>query len=115
MGDEKNLDQMIYRYLLGELTEQEQTRVEKRYFKDPDFLKKVQSARDDLVDAYVSNQMPSPQRRSFERQLEENPALRSRVEFAKVLLQRVDAEQEEDDESHNTNLDGRSGARTGRK
>jgi anti-sigma factor RsiW len=79
-------DEEIIRYILGEMSEQEQTAIEVRYFEDRPFLADVQSVRDDLVDAYVRSELPASRRRRLEQRMKEIPSLRKRVDFARTLL-----------------------------
>ena len=97
MRNGKTQDDQIVRYILGEMSGEEQDAIEARYFDDDAFLKNVQSARDDLVDAYVRGKLPARRRRNLERRMKENPALRSRVAFAETLLRAVDGARGEGD------------------
>ncbi len=76
---------LVIRYILGELTENEQTQVEEKYFADEEFLQEVRAARDDLVDAYVRGKLSEADRLRFEKRMNEVPSLRAKVEFAEVL------------------------------
>lgn len=78
------------RYLLGELSEEEQSRLEERYFADPAFFHAVRARRDDLIDAYLRGELSPHERERFETHLMASPHLRERVEFARALIETVD-------------------------
>src|SRR5262245_46647800 len=80
------------RYVLGELSEEEQQRIEEIYFTDPAFLQDLLAARNELVDAYVEGNLNSAERGRFEDKLRLSPALVEKVEFTKALFQLLDSE-----------------------
>src|SRR5579863_5038321 len=57
---------MLVRYLLGELTEQEQEPIEERYMFEERFAEMRAEVEMDLVDAYVSGSLTAAQRHDFE-------------------------------------------------
>ena len=75
----------IVRYLLGDLTEQEQIEVEDRAFSDPQFLQYVQAVEADLIDDYVRVGLSESERRRFERRFMASHERREKVEFARAL------------------------------
>jgi anti-sigma factor RsiW len=82
--------QMDYAYLLGELTEEEQSRLEEEYFADPAFFQEVRARRDDLIDAYLRGELSPDERARFETYFMATPRRRERVEFARTLVKTVD-------------------------
>src|SRR5215472_7016895 len=76
---------LLVKYLLGNLTEEEQARVEDRAFADPDCLSALETAEADLIDAYVRGGLPQADRRGFERRFLTSPRRRSKVEFARAF------------------------------
>jgi hypothetical protein len=80
---------LVSRYLLGELSGEQLTLVEERYFTEPSFLRLVETVEDDLIDAYVRNEMPPPKRRLFEHHFLASPGRRERMWQANALLQRL--------------------------
>jgi hypothetical protein len=84
---ESSRTETITRYLLGELSDEERTRLEEQYFADADLSHEVQAVRDDLVDAYVRGRLPRRERERFEKYFMASPRRRERVEFAAALLQ----------------------------
>jgi hypothetical protein len=85
------VDEVLVKYLLGNLTEEEQARVEDQAFADPDYLGALEAAEADLIDAYVRGELAQADRRGFECRFLTSPQRRSKVEFARALA-RVTAE-----------------------
>jgi len=84
------LEQIATRYLLGELSEQEQAALEERYFRDPNVFDRVLQVESELVDAYARGQLSTEMRERFEQFYLKHPSRRNRVEFAKSLTTRID-------------------------
>jgi hypothetical protein len=82
---------LLVKYLLGDLSQEEQVQVEDRAFADPDYLVVLQAVEVDLIDAYVNDELSGAQRRGFERQFLVSPERRRKVAFARDLA-RVAAE-----------------------
>src|SRR5687768_13132328 len=78
-------DSRLTRYLLGELPEEEQTRLEEEYFNSPDALEKLAAAEDELIDDYVDGRLEGDRRKRFEQRLATSPERWQRVEFARQL------------------------------
>lgn len=88
------LEQITKRYLLGELSEQEQATLEERYFHDPEFFNQVLQIESELVDAYARNRLSAEMRERFEQSYLKHPSRRQRVEFARALTTRIDQREE---------------------
>jgi len=90
----KRIDEtLLVRYLLGDLPEEEQVRVEDRAFSDAEYLAALEGVEADLIDAWVRGDLAPSQRPAFESQFLTSPARRRKVEFARALA-RVAAELE---------------------
>jgi len=87
----------IMQYLLGELSEEEQSRLEERYFADPAFFQELRASRDDLIDAYLRGQLSEEERARFEKYFMATPRRRERVEFARTLMREFDQPHESGD------------------
>jgi hypothetical protein len=87
------LKQITTRYLLGELSEQEQAALEERYFRDPIVFSEVLQVESELVDAYARGQLSAEMRERFEQSYLKHPSRRNRVEFARALTTRIDERQ----------------------
>jgi len=84
------LEQIATRYLLGELSEQEQAALEEKYFSDPQAFNQVLRVESELVDRYARGQLSTELRERFEQSYLKHPARRQRAEFAKALTTRID-------------------------
>ena len=80
-------DQQAIKYLLGELSEAEQARLEERFFHDAELSELLSEAEDDLIDRYVRKELSARDRECFERHLLISERRREKVEFARALLQ----------------------------
>jgi anti-sigma factor RsiW len=78
-------DLLLVQYLLGNLSPEEQARIEDRTFADPDYLATLQAVEVDLIDAYVNGELSPADRRGFERQFLVSPERRKKVAFARDL------------------------------
>lgn len=85
MAANLNNDKLIARYLLGELSEEQQIEIEDRAFSDPEFVAQITAVEDDLIDEYVRREMPESQRRQFETRFLASESRRKRVEFARAM------------------------------
>jgi hypothetical protein len=85
MRSQRNNETWQVKYLLGNLTEEEQVQVEDRAFADADYLSGLEATEADLIDAYVRGELSQSDRRSFELRFLTSPERRRKVEFAKAL------------------------------
>ena len=94
MRSESIDEAVLVKYLLGNLSESDQAKVEDRVFADADYLAALEASEADLIDTYVRGGLSQPDRRAFEQRFLTSPNRRSRVEFARALA-RVAAESTE--------------------
>lgn len=73
------------RYLLGKLPAGETARLEESYFADDSIFDEIETAEDELVDAYARGSLSSEDRKLFGQKLSSSKRLAERVEFAKLL------------------------------
>jgi hypothetical protein len=85
MAADLNNEKLIARYLLGELSEEQQVEIEDRAFADKEYLASITSVENDLIDEYVRHELSDADRRKFETRFLASPERRKRVEFAKAL------------------------------
>lgn len=85
-------EDLMRRYLLGDLPEAEQETLEQTYFADEERLAEVWEVENQLVDDYVRGRLPRAERDQFERYCLSTPFYQERVAFANGLLKSVDAE-----------------------
>jgi len=81
--------QLIVRYLLGDLPEEEQARVEDRAFADREYSRSIEDAENDLIDDYVRGALSNAERRQFERRFLASAERQKKVEFARALARIV--------------------------
>src|SRR5262245_21203041 len=86
MRNEAFDEQLIARYLLGDLPEEEQIRLEERAFRDPECLRNVAAVENDLTDEYVRGGLSDRERRQFESRFLASPRRRQNLEFARALV-----------------------------
>jgi hypothetical protein len=98
-------DDLIRRYILRELAEEEQQRVEERLMTDDAFFERLKIAEDELVDEYLGGELPRSERERFElsflttreghQQVSFNTALRRYVSAARPVepIERVQPRQ----------------------
>jgi hypothetical protein len=79
-------ENLIRRYLLGELNEQELAQVERRTMTDDDFFNQVQLMESELTEAYVSGELNEPERGTFEQRFLTTSAGRQNVYFNQAFL-----------------------------
>jgi hypothetical protein len=94
MGSERVDEELLVKYLLGNLPETEEVQVEDRAFADANYLGALEAAEADLIDSYVRGGLSQSERRAFERRFLSSPNRWSKVEFARALA-RVTAESTE--------------------
>jgi flagellar biosynthesis GTPase FlhF len=83
-ADLKN-QELIARYLLGDLAENQQIDIEDRAFRDEDYRQNIMAVENDLIDEYVRNELSESQRGLFESRFLRSDGRRRRVEFARAL------------------------------
>src|SRR5262245_6363851 len=91
MPSEPTDEMLLVKYLLGDVSPEEQIRVEDRAFADPDYLLALEATEVDLIDAYVHGELTAAERRGFERRFLVSPQRLKKVAFARDLA-RVAAE-----------------------
>jgi hypothetical protein len=82
-------DDLLRRYLLGELAEDERERLQAAYFDDDALFARLLAAEDDLIDAYARGTLTGARRRRFEQRFGQAPDHRRRLGFARALRHAV--------------------------
>jgi hypothetical protein len=85
----ENNEDLLARYLLGQLREPEQERIEQAYLADAEWQERLTVAEDELIDGYVRGTLAEEARRAFEKHFLNVPRRRERIAFAKALQQLV--------------------------
>jgi hypothetical protein len=79
-------DKRLTDYLLGNLPEVEETRLEEEYLANPDAQNRLLIAEDELVDAYVQGGLSAGERKQLEERFLASPRGRQKLEVAKSLM-----------------------------
>jgi hypothetical protein len=85
MTEEKIETGTIVKYLLGALSEQEQTQVQERFLQDNEYFELLQAIEDDLIDDYIHKRLSREERKYFETNYLVTAERRKKVEFAADL------------------------------
>ena len=85
----------VRRYLLGQLEEAEQERIELQLLTDPSFGEEFDTVVDELTDQYVRNELSDDERKRAEKHFLNTPERRQKLAFATELLGQADAERGE--------------------
>jgi hypothetical protein len=86
MKQETSNHELLVQYLLGELSEPEQMRLEQQYFNDDDLFEQMLVIEGELMDAYLRDELSERERQRFEAHFMASPRLRRKVEIAKALV-----------------------------
>jgi len=87
-----NSEQMMTRYLLGELSESERADLERRYFADSSFFERLSQCESDLMDDYARGRLSPETRERFEKAYLADPERRARLRFSEALVAKLDRE-----------------------
>ncbi len=83
-------DQLLVRYLLGELPDDDASDLEQAVLTDGGLFEQLRAIEDDLVDAYVRGELSGRERQLFESRFLATAEGRSRVAMARGLVAAVD-------------------------
>lgn len=75
----------LVRYLLGQLSEEEQERIEEENFGDQEWFTQLEVVEGELIDAYVCHQLSEKDQQAFEKAFLSVPERRQRIAFAQAL------------------------------
>jgi hypothetical protein len=75
-------------YLLGSLSEPERSRLEEEFFTNDARFEEFKIAEDELIDAYVRNELSADERKNFRAKLMTSPRIVERVNFARAFAAR---------------------------
>jgi hypothetical protein len=82
---------VLERYLLGEVSEDERVEIEQGYFADDGLFDQLVDVQNDLVDAYAQGTLPAVERKRFEERFLTSSSGVGRVEFARALQRKIAA------------------------
>lgn len=78
-------DELIRQYLLGQLTDQEQQRLEKRFMTDGEYREEVLIAEEELIEDYLDDSLSTEDKRRVVSHFLTTPQQKQRLEVAKAL------------------------------
>ena len=79
----------MVQYLLGQLSEQEQTELERLYLTDDVLFEQLLAIEDELRDTYARGELSSADRQAFEQRLLTLPRQKEKQKFARMLRQHL--------------------------
>jgi hypothetical protein len=82
-------EELMVNYLLGELPEEEQLRLEERFFTDDEFYQQLLALEDELMYDYAAGGLSPDQRVKFERRFLDSPQARQKAELASAVLDKA--------------------------
>lgn len=80
------MEKKITAYLLGELPEEEQLQLEQQYFSNAAMFEQFLAEEEDLIYAYVYNELSPQQRQHFEKHFLQTPNQKERVKIAQAVV-----------------------------
>jgi hypothetical protein len=80
---------LLIEYLLHGLSEEEEVRLEEKYFADPEFHRRLRAVERDLIDMYARNELAGQEKERFERYFLPLPRRQEKIEFARALAESV--------------------------
>lgn len=83
MAKDTVTDDLMMRYLLGDISDEEQVRLEEQYFVDDTVFEQLSAFEDELIDGYVRGELAEPQRKQFELHFLNSAQRRRKLAFAK--------------------------------
>ena len=89
MNQQSENKDFIRRYLLGELSDEEQEEAEKRLLTDESFYQQVMIEEDELIYDFVIDDLPEDEKLSFRRHVLPVPERQQDIKFAKLLRRYV--------------------------
>jgi hypothetical protein len=79
----------LRRYYLGGLTDDEQRDLESRWFEDDQLFAELMAGQEDLIHAYVRDQLSPTDRAAFEQHFLATPGGREKVRLARTLIEAI--------------------------
>lgn len=82
--------ELMLRYLSGELSDDEQSRIEEKFFADEHYFEQMLAAEDGLIDDFVQGRLSPSEREKFDRFLRSSPYESCEIDFVKELIKNVE-------------------------
>ncbi len=87
MKTETEKDEMMRRYLLDEMEDEEQQAIEEKFLEDDGFFEEISAFEDELLYEYTQNRLTEKQRVVFADKFLKTPQDQQKAEFAEAFLQ----------------------------
>lgn len=78
-------EQLLIRYLLGQMSEDERDHLDEQFFGDKDFVQQLQLVEDELIESYIGKELSPTDHKRFEDFFLRSDDRRRRVAFARHL------------------------------
>lgn len=92
MEQERRTDQLITKYFLGDLSDEERRQLEQQYFTDSEFLERMQAIEAELMEDYVRGALPKEAAAKLEAHMLQSPHQKRKLAFTESIF-RVATEQ----------------------
>lgn len=89
MREKTNQEDLMVRYLLGELTEEEQEQIEARFLTDNQYFEQLCSVEDALIDDYVQDTLAEDERKKVGTLLLSSPRQAREIDFVRDLIRQI--------------------------
>lgn len=87
--EENNEKQLMKNYLLGDLSSDEQTQIEEKYFADDSFYQQLKITETELIDAYLCNELDIKEKKKFEEKFLSSKDGKQKVEMTRAFLKSI--------------------------
>ncbi len=87
--EENNEKKLMKDYLLGNLSSDEQTQVEEKYFADDSFYQRLKITETELMDAYLCNELDAKEKKQFEEKFLTSADGKQKVEITRAFLKSI--------------------------
>ena len=86
MAKDTVTDDLMTRYLLGDISDEERVRLEEHYFVDDGVFEQLSAFEDELIDDYVRGELAEPRRKQFELYFLNSAERRREARVCEILL-----------------------------
>lgn len=87
--------EQIDSYLFAEMSDAEREKLEDSFMGDDELFAEIVSRENELVDAYIRDELPGDERKRFERSLDSFPSRREKLSNAKMLREFIESERQD--------------------
>jgi len=98
LAEQTNQEELAIRYLLGGLSENEETTLEERLLADDELFEDFEIAEEELIDRYVRDELSPDERQRVQEMILNSHRIAERVEIARIFAQTVASPAPQQDE-----------------